>query len=54
LALFRVAAEIVAKSVSATKRASVSVTGGGVAIGFFLIVTRFGNPLSELGERVYV
>ena len=48
LALVRAFSEIVEKSASATKRASVSVTGVGLAIGSFLTFEDLLTPLSEL------
>jgi hypothetical protein len=45
---------MVEKSVSAMKRANVSVTGGGFAIGSSLRSEDLLTPLSELGVPVYV
>src|SRR5262249_43753188 len=45
---------MVEKSVSATKRANVSVTGGGLVIGSSLRFEDLLTPLSELGVPVHV
>jgi hypothetical protein len=52
--LARALSEMVEKSVWATKRASVSVTGGGVAINSFLPFKDLLTQLSELGVSVYL